>query len=32
MSIPGAGTWTLSVSVRVDEFTAATAGTEFAVR
>jgi copper transport protein len=32
MSIPGAGTWTLSVSVRLDEFTAATASTEFPVR
>jgi copper transport protein len=32
MVIPGAGTWTLTVSVRLDEFTAATARTEFAVR
>jgi copper transport protein len=32
MSIPGAGTWTLAVSVRLDEFTATTATTEFPVR
>ncbi|MGR7025741.1 copper resistance CopC/CopD family protein [Geodermatophilus sp. URMC 62] len=32
MSIPGAGTWTLAVSVRLDEFTAATASTAFPVR
>jgi copper transport protein len=32
MSIPGDGTWTLTVSVRVDEFTAATAATSFPVR
>jgi copper transport protein len=32
MSIPGAGTWTLAVSVRLDEFTATTASTEFPVR
>jgi copper transport protein len=32
MSIPGAGTWTLAVSVRLDEFTATTARTEFPVR
>ena len=32
MSIPGAGTWTLAVSVRLDEFTAVTARTEFPVR
>jgi copper transport protein len=32
MNIPGAGTWTLAVSVRVDEFTATTARTDFAVR
>ena len=32
MSIPGAGTWTLAVSVRVDEFTATTAQTTFPVR
>jgi copper transport protein len=32
MSIPGAGTWTLAVSVRLDEFTAATARTDFPVR
>jgi copper transport protein len=32
MTIPGAGTWTLEVSVRLDEFTATTASTEFAVR
>lgn len=30
--IPSAGTWTLSVSVRLDEFTATTASTEFPVR
>ncbi len=32
MAIPGAGTWTLAVSVRVDEFTATTARTVFPVR
>jgi copper transport protein len=32
MVIPGAGTWTLAVSVRVDEFTATTARTTFPVR
>jgi copper transport protein len=32
MTIPGAGTWTLAVSVRVDEFTARTARTTFPVR
>lgn len=32
MDIPGAGTWTLAVSVRVDEFTALTASTDFPVR
>jgi len=32
MMIPGAGTWTLTVSVRLDEFTAATARTDVAVR
>ena len=32
MDIPGAGTWTLAVSVRLDEFTATTASTEFPVR
>jgi copper transport protein len=32
MSIPGAGTWTLAVSVRLDEFTATTARTDFPVR
>lgn len=32
MSIPTKGTWTLSVSVRLDEFTAATAATDFVVR
>ncbi|TQN44324.1 copper transport protein [Blastococcus colisei] len=32
MNIPGAGTWTLAVSVRLDEFTAATARTDFPVR
>jgi copper transport protein len=30
--IPSAGTWTLAVSVRLDEFTAATASTDFPVR
>jgi copper transport protein len=30
--IPSAGTWTLAVSVRLDEFTATTASTEFPVR
>ncbi len=32
MSIPGAGTWTLAVSARLDEFTATTASTDFPVR
>ncbi|PWW21045.1 copper transport protein [Geodermatophilus normandii] len=32
MSIPGAGTWTVAVTVRLDEFTAATATTAFPVR
>jgi copper transport protein len=32
MTVPGAGTWTLAVSVRVDEFTATTASTTFPVR
>jgi copper transport protein len=32
MTIPGAGTWTLAVSVRLDEFTATTARTDFPVR
>lgn len=32
VSIPGAGTWTLAVSVRIDEFTATTASTDFPVR
>jgi copper transport protein len=32
MTIPGAGTWTLAVSVRLDEFTATTASTTFPVR
>jgi copper transport protein len=32
MSIPGAGTWTLAVTVRLDEFTATTARTDVAVR
>lgn len=32
MPIPGAGTWTLTVTVRVDEFTATTAQTVFPVR
>jgi copper transport protein len=32
MTIPGAGTWTLTVSVRLDEFTATTATVDFPVR
>lgn len=32
MDLPTAGSWTLTVSIRLDEFTAATASTEFAVR
>jgi len=32
MTIPGAGTWTLTVDVRLDEFTATTASTTFPVR
>jgi copper transport protein len=32
MNIPGAGTWTLAVSVRLDEFTATTATVDFPVR
>jgi copper transport protein len=32
MDIPGAGTWTLAVSVRLNEFTATTASTDFPVR
>ncbi len=32
MSIPGAGTWTVAVSVRLDEFTATTASTDLPVR
>ncbi|SFP87307.1 copper transport protein [Geodermatophilus dictyosporus] len=32
MSVPGAGTWTLAVTVRLDEFTATTASTDFPVR
>ena len=32
MAIPDAGTWTLAVSVRIDEFTATTASTDFPVR
>lgn len=32
MDVPGAGTWTLAVSVRLDEFTATTARTDFPVR
>ena len=32
MDIPGAGTWTLTVTVRLDEFTATTARTDFPVR
>jgi copper transport protein len=32
MTVPGAGTWTLTVTVRLDEFTATTARTTFPVR
>jgi copper transport protein len=32
MDIPGPGTWTLAVSIRLDEFTATTASTDFPVR
>jgi copper transport protein len=32
MSVPGAGTWSLTVTVRMDEFTATTASTDFPVR
>lgn len=32
MSIPGAGIWTVAVTVRLDEFTASTASTAFPVR
>ncbi|WP_104524729.1 copper resistance CopC/CopD family protein [Blastococcus atacamensis] len=32
MTIPGAGTWSLTVTVRLDEFTALTAATDFPVR
>ncbi|MGY1744073.1 copper resistance CopC/CopD family protein [Blastococcus sp. SYSU D00695] len=32
VAIPAAGTWTLAVSVRLDEFTATTASTDFPVR
>jgi copper transport protein len=32
MTIPTAGTWTLTVTARLDEFTAVTAGTPFPVR
>jgi copper transport protein len=32
MTVPDAGTWTLTVSVRIDEFTAITAATDFPVR
>jgi copper transport protein len=32
LNIPGSGTWTLTVIVRVDEFTATTASTTFRVR
>ncbi|MBW8767518.1 MAG: hypothetical protein JF630_15285, partial [Geodermatophilales bacterium] len=32
MAIPSAGTWTLAVNVRVDQFTATTATTDFPVR
>jgi copper transport protein len=32
MDVPGAGSWTLTVSVRTDAFTAAVASTTFPVR
>jgi copper transport protein len=32
MTVPGAGTWRLTVTVRMDEFTATTASTTFSVR
>ncbi|RBY89681.1 copper resistance protein CopC [Blastococcus sp. TF02A-30] len=32
MTVPGAGTWTLTVTVRLDDFTATTASTTFPVR
>ncbi|SOC46625.1 copper transport protein [Blastococcus aggregatus] len=32
MTIPGAGAWTLTVTLRLDEFTATRASTEFSVR
>lgn len=32
MTVPGAGTWRLTVTVRLDEFTATTASTTFSVR
>lgn len=32
MPVPGAGTWTLTVTVRLDEFTATTASTDLRVR
>ena len=32
MTVPTAGTWRLTVTVRLDEFTATTASTTFAVR
>ncbi|MCA0144275.1 copper resistance protein CopC [Blastococcus sp. LR1] len=32
MTVPGAGTWSLTVTVRLDEFTALTAATDFPVR
>lgn len=32
MAVPGAGSWTLAVTVRLDEFTAGTATTTFSVR
>jgi copper transport protein len=32
MDIPGDGTWTLAITVRVDEFTATTASIDFPVR
>ena len=32
VSIPTAGAWTVTVSVRLDEFSAATASTDFAAR
>jgi copper transport protein len=32
MSVPSAGTWTIAVTLRLDEFTAVTASTKFPVR